>query len=272
MICFPNAKINLGLRITEKRTDGFHNIETVFYPIGWNDALEVVESPNSSRDFTLHLSGLPIDGAIENNLLFKAFSLIKEIKSLPEITVYLYKNIPMGAGLGGGSSDCAFFINLLDTQFNLNITEAERTNIARKLGSDCAFFIKNKPVFAQGKGDKFKQLDIDFSEYYIAVIYPGIHCDTKTAYSLLSPQKQNVALTEVIKKHPLQWKNILLNDFEPSVFKNYPLIGHIKDELCAAGAFYASLSGSGSSVFGLFEKLPQIGKLTSHMHYISKML
>ena len=147
MICFPNAKINLGLNITEKRTDGFHNIETVFYPIGWNDALEVIVNQESKQEFNLHLSGLSISGNIEDNLLYKAYQIIKQTKALPHIDVYLHKTLPMGAGLGGGSADAAFFINLLNDQFQLNFTEAERIDIARQLGSDCAFFIKNTPVY-----------------------------------------------------------------------------------------------------------------------------
>jgi len=149
MICFPNAKINLGLNITEKRSDGFHNIETVFYPIGWNDALEVIVADSDSTlksnhisEFNLHLSGLAISGNMEDNLLFKAYQIIKNIKPLPGVDVYLHKTLPMGAGLGGGSADAAFFINLLNEQFKLQFTEVERIDIARQLGSDCAFLLK----------------------------------------------------------------------------------------------------------------------------------
>jgi 4-diphosphocytidyl-2-C-methyl-D-erythritol kinase len=155
MICFPNAKINLGLRITEKRSDGFHNIETVFYPVAWNEALEIVENKKSELEFNLHLSGLPINGNTTDNLLFKAYHLIKAKVSIPHIDVYLHKTLPMGAGLGGGSADAAFFINLINTQFNLGLSKEIKLEIAKQLGSDCAFFIENTPVLATEKGDVF---------------------------------------------------------------------------------------------------------------------
>src|ERR1700752_2903424 len=180
MICFPNAKINLGLNITEKRPDGFHNIETVFYPIKWNDALEVIDLSTklntiNQKEFNLHLSGIPINGNLEDNLLYKAYQLIKKETTVPFVDVYLHKNLPMGAGLGGGSSDAAFFINLMNEQFTLNLSETKRLEIAKQLGSDCAFFIRNKPVFAYEKGDVFKEVDLDLSQYYIAIVYPNVH-------------------------------------------------------------------------------------------------
>ena len=272
MICFPNAKINLGLYITGKRPDGFHNIESVFYPIGWNDALEVTESPDASTDFGLHLSGIPISGKPEDNLLYKAYRLLKEKRALPKIDVYLYKALPMGAGLGGGSADCAFFINQLNTQFGLGLSEEERLNIARPLGSDCAFFIKNKPVYAYEKGDVFTDLALDLSAYYIAVVFPDVHSNTKEAYSLVKPAKPKTSLLETIQQPVHTWKNSLVNDFETSIFARYPVVEKTKQDLYTCGAVYASMSGSGSAVFGLFEHMPEIGSLASFPHWLGKML
>ncbi len=272
MICFPNAKINLGLYITEKRPDGFHTIESVFYPIAWNDALEVIESPEAPTDFKLYLSGLPVPGTVEDNLLYKAYRLIQEKRALPKLNVYLHKSLPMGAGLGGGSADCAFFINQLNTQFDLGFSEEERLDLARPLGSDCAFFIKNKPVYAYEKGDVFKELSLDLSPYFIAVIFPNVHSNTKEAYSLVKPAKPLSSLLETVRQPVHTWKGRLVNDFETSIFAKYPLVAKTKQDLYDAGAIYASMSGSGSAVFGLFESMPEIGSLASFPHWVGRMM
>lgn len=272
MICFPNAKINLGLSITEKRPDGFHNIESVFYPIAWNDALEVIESPEAAADFTLRLSGLPVPGTVEDNLLYKAYTLLSAKCALPKLTVYLHKALPMGAGLGGGSADCAFLINQLNTQFGLGLTEEERLGLVRPLGSDCAFFIKNKPVYAYEKGDVFKELSLDLSAYHIAVIFPNVHSNTKEAYSLVKPAKPSSSLLETLQQPIRSWKDKLVNDFEASIFAKYPVVEQTKQDLYKAGAIYASMSGSGSAVFGLFEHAPEIGSLASFPHWVGRML
>jgi len=271
MICFPNAKINLGLNVIEKRSDNFHNIETVFYPIDWCDALEVIETKNLDSDFNLNLSGITIDGNIEDNLLYKAYHLINKIKPLPNVTVYLHKALPMGAGLGGGSADAAFFINLLNQQFELNLSEAQRLEIARPLGSDCAFFIHNKPVFAQERGDVFNPVELDLSRYYIAVIYPDVHSNTKDAYSLVKPAKPTKSIIEIIKQPVETWKNELVNDFETSIFSKYSNVEKTKHKLYDLGAIYASMSGSGSAVFGLFDTLPVLSGLDHFPHWIGKM-
>ena len=271
MICFPNAKINLGLNVTEKRSDGFHNIETVFYPIGWNEALEVIVNKDSQEEFNLHLSGIPISGNIQDNLLYKAYCIIKQTKALPHINVYLHKTLPMGAGLGGGSADAAFFINLLNEQFQLNLTETERVDIAKQLGSDCAFFIKNTPVYAEQKGDVFTDIKLDLSDLYISIIYPNIHSNTKEAYSLVKPQQPTKSLLEIIKQPISTWKKDLVNDFEKSIFSLYPTVEKTKHDLYELGAQYACMSGSGSAVFGLFEKEPDIKHLTQFPHWIGKM-
>lgn len=277
MICFPNAKINLGLTITEKRTDGFHNIESIFYPVGWNDALEVLSVDPSTplrvtkEDFNLHLSGLPISGNTEDNLLYKAYQIIRQTKTLPSIDVYLHKTLPMGAGLGGGSADAAFFINLLNEQFSLNFSESERLDIARQLGSDCAFFIKNKPIFASQKGDVFTDIELDLSHLYIAIIYPNVHSNTKEAYSLVKPHQPNRSLLDIIKQPISTWKTDLVNDFEKSIFSLYPIVEKTKHDLYELGAVYACMSGSGSAVFGLFETEPNIKHLSQFPHWVGKM-
>lgn len=272
MICFPNAKINLGLSVTEKREDGFHNIETIFYPVGWCDALEIIESTNANKDFNLHLSGLPIHGDLQDNLLYKAYQAIKKIKTVPQIEVYLHKNIPMGAGLGGGSSDAAFFINLLDSTFNLQLTSLEKTTISKTLGSDCAFFIDNKPVFAFNKGDEFKAVNVNLSQYYMAVVYPNVHSNTADAYSLVKPQAPIHSILKSIEYPINNWKTTLLNDFENSIFTKYPIVSQTKHDLYTCGALYACMSGSGSAVFGIFENEPDIKELNRFPNWIGKML
>jgi 4-diphosphocytidyl-2-C-methyl-D-erythritol kinase len=252
MICFPNAKINIGLNVVEKRPDGFHNIETVFCPVELCDILEFIEA----EEFTFSNSGLPV-GNNDQNLVVKAYHLLKEKFSLPPLSVYLHKVIPMGAGLGGGSSDAAFMINNLNKFFSLNLTEDEQEETARKLGSDCAFFIRNKPVFAYEKGDKFKEFDFFLPLYHILIVYPGIHVSTPDAYSAVKPAKPENKLIDLIEQPVHQWKEVIKNDFEISVFKKYPAIKEIKEELYNKGAVYASMSGSGSAVYGLFESVPE---------------
>jgi 4-diphosphocytidyl-2-C-methyl-D-erythritol kinase len=271
MICFPNAKINLGLRITEKRSDGFHNIETIFYPLAWNEALEIVENNESELEFNLHLSGLPINGSTTDNLLFKAYHLIKAKVSVPHIDVYLHKKLPMGAGLGGGSADAAFFINLINTQFNLGLSKEIKLEIAKQLGSDCAFFIENTPVLATEKGDVFQTIKIDLSHLWIAIIYPNVHSNTQEAYSLVKPQENEKSLVDIISQPIETWKTELKNDFEESIFSKYPIVKQVKTELYKSGALYACMSGSGSAVFGLFENKPSVNELTHFQHWLGKM-
>lgn len=272
MLVFPNCKINLGLHVVNKRDDGFHNIETVFYPVNWCDALEIVENKHSNEHFTFTASGIPIDGAPAQNLIHKAWEIIAKEKKLPAIKVHLHKNIPMGAGLGGGSSDAAWFINLLDKQFSLNYTEKEKTDIASQLGSDCAFFIKNTPLFAQGRGTEFSDLEVDLSEYFILLVYPNVHSNTKEAYNGLVPKRPANKLQTVLASPVKEWKKKLVNDFEPSIFKKYPQVKDLKEDLYAAGALYASMSGSGSAVFGIFEKEPMINLPVHYGSYLQKPL
>ncbi len=271
MLVFPNCKINLGLNILQKREDGFHNIETVFYPINWNDALEVIENSDSKLPFNLGISGIKINGNLESNLIYKAWQMISEKRKLPAIEVHLHKKIPMGAGLGGGSSDAAFFIELLNKKFELKLTEKERLAIASQLGSDCAFFIHNQPLLAQEKGNVFSQVKLDLSNFFILIIYPNIHSNTKEAYEGITPNLSKNNLKNIIEKEPIiNWKNTLINDFETSIFKRYPAIGELKKSLYKQGALYAAMSGSGSAVFGIFEKEPAIDFDANYLHCLQK--
>ncbi|MFC2111122.1 4-(cytidine 5'-diphospho)-2-C-methyl-D-erythritol kinase [Bacteroidota bacterium] len=258
MISFPNCKINLGLSVTEKRADGFHNIETVFYPVGLSDILEIIVSPNNRLLF--QTSGLEIDGDANNNLCVKAFELLKSKLNIPEVHIHLHKMIPSGSGLGGGSSDAAFTIKLIDDVHLLSLSEEEQINFAKKLGADCAFFIKNKPVFAFGKGDDFESIDLDLSGYYIVIVKPNVSVNTTLAYSKILPQKHLISVKDAIKKPISGWKDYLINDFEKVVFEEYPEIKNVKAKLYKSGAIYASMSGSGSAVYGLFDKKPEIDK------------
>lgn len=271
MIIFPNCKINLGLHVINKRADGYHDIETVFYPLNWCDALEVIENKELDKDFLFSQSGLPIAGTTESNLIYKAWKLISAEKKLPHIKVHLHKNIPMGAGLGGGSSDAAAFINLLTKQFHLHLSEDQKTKIASQLGSDCAFFTKNKTVLAKGKGNEFSDVSINLSKYYILLVYPNIHSNTKEAYEGLTPKIPQHSLKEILEKYSInEWRNVLVNDFELSIFEKYPEIKTLKETLYNQGAVYASMSGSGSSVFGIFEKRPKISFTNSYSFYLQE--
>lgn len=275
MICFPNAKINLGLHITEKRNDGFHNIETVFYPIQWNDALEVIENKNwkaTDNRCDLTCYGIEIAGDLQQNLIVKAYNLLAEKFDIPPVNIILLKNIPMGAGLGGGSSDAAFFIKQMNEIYDLKLNEEALFSMASSLGSDCAFFIKNKPTFAYEKGNVFKHCVVDLSKYTILTVFPNIHSNTQLAYSRVVPKKPNHELLKVIQELRIDdWKENLVNDFETSVFYHFPEIKKLKDELYEYGAIYASLSGSGSAVYGIFEKnkLPDLSLLSNYPYSLT---
>ena len=257
MICFPNAKINLGLNIVEKRSDGFHNIETLFYPINWCDTLEAIENKQyqkSGEKLKLTTSGIFIEGSTNDNIIHKAYKLLDAKYSLSPVKAHLHKALPMGAGLGGGSADGAFFIKLLNEKFNLSITREEQINFAKQLGSDCAFFIENKTVFASGKGDVFSEVKVDLSRYHLVVIYPAIHSNTAAAYKGIIPAKPNKSMQTILSSDIKTWKNDLVNNFEKTIFVRYPEIEKIKNTLYNKGALYAAMSGSGSAVYGVFEK------------------
>ena len=260
MIVFPNCKINLGLQILNKREDGYHNLATVFYPVGWYDLLEVVraeEQPAGNLAFSA--SGLPVSGDSSSNLCVKAYQLLKQdIPSLPPIQMHLHKIIPMGAGLGGGSSDGAWTLRLLNDLFRLQLSQEQLIGYALQLGSDCPFFIHNQPCYATGRGEHLEPLPFDLPAFHIAVVNPGIHINTGWAFSQLNLQELNARprpdLREIVQQPVSTWKDQLVNDFEAPVCKAHPEVAAVKEELYQAGALYAAMSGSGSTVFGLFEQ------------------
>lgn len=253
MISFPNAKINIGLYITEKRSDGFHNLETVFFPVGWSDALEIASSEN------LHFSasGIPIDGPAESNLVMKAYSLLKTDFELPPLRIHLHKQIPFGAGLGGGSADGAFMLQMLNKSFSLDITAEKLIDYAAVLGSDCPFFIRNKPVFATGRGEVMSEIKLNLKGLSLVLVKPAVEVATAAAFRNIIPQKPEISLSELIQLPVTEWKGNIANQFEFSVFKQYPEIEWVKNQLYDQGAIYASMSGSGSCVFAFFIELPE---------------
>jgi 4-diphosphocytidyl-2-C-methyl-D-erythritol kinase len=252
MILFPKAKINLGLQVVSKRDDGFHNIESVFYPIDLTDILEVV--PSSNEGIELQISGLLPDGDVSDNLVSKAYRAVASQREIPGVKVHLHKHIPMGAGLGGGSSDAASMVKTLNLLFDLNMSDSLMRDIVSPLGSDCAFFIESIPAFASGRGEVLEPLNLDLSNYHIGLIHPQVHVSTKDAYAGISVKPTVFDLKKLAQLPIDQWKDHVKNDFEDSVFKKYPTIEKAKKHLYDLGAVYASMSGSGSTCFGLFEK------------------
>jgi 4-diphosphocytidyl-2-C-methyl-D-erythritol kinase len=255
MLTYPNAKINIGLNVVEKRPDGYHNIETVFYPIGLCDLLEILPSESCS-DYSFSSSGISIEGDPENNLIVKAYRLLRSHYQFPAVDISLVKQIPFGAGLGGGSSDAAFALKAINELFELKITPKKLELLASKLGADCPVFIKNKPVFATGIGNVFTPVQLSLKGKFLLLVKPDIHVSTPEAYSLVVPQKCETSLIENIKQPISEWKATIKNDFEKSVFAKYPEIEKIKNKLYDMGALYASMSGSGSSVYGIFDAEP----------------
>ncbi len=259
MITFPNAKINLGLQVVEKRPDNYHNIETIFYPIHLEDAIEVVPLADADREYDLKVYGTPIKGSPEDNLAVRAYKLLKRDFDLPPIHIYIYKHIPMGAGLGGGSADAAFMLKLLNEKFALNLGVEELEGYAACLGSDCPFFIRNRPVFATGTGNVFTPIELSLKGYYLVLVKPDIFVSTRDAYASVVPRQPERHLPELIKHSIEEWRELIVNDFEQSVFRFHPEIAAIKDKLYDMGAVYASMSGSGSTMFGIFtESVPYV--------------
>lgn len=253
MLTFPNAKINLGLNITEKRPDGYHNLETVFYPIPLEDALEINILNAGNEKFRLHQAGMQIEGEAEKNLVVKAYKLLDEQFSLPPIDIHLFKQIPSGAGLGGGSADAAFMLKLLNEKFELSLSDDALEEYAARLGADCAFFIRNRPTYAEGIGNLFSPITLSLKGYQIWLVKPDIFVSTRDAFAQIKPHRPQVSLKKIIQLPIGQWKEQMVNDFEESVFPQFPAIGEIKEEMYRMGAVYASMSGSGSSVYGLFK-------------------
>ena len=255
MIVYPNAKINIGLNVVEKRPDGYHNLETGFYPIKLQDALEIktIESNVPSCGYSLKVSGTLLDGSPDDNLVVKAYKLLKKEFDLPPVSMYLYKHIPTGAGLGGGSSDAAYALKVLNEKYSLSLSDERLEAYAAENGADCAFFIKNNPVFATGIGNIFSDIKLNLTGMTLVLVKPDIFVSTRDAYSNINPSAPKVSLKDLLSEPVTSWKDTVFNDFEKSVFPKYPEIAAIKDKLYDMGAVYASMSGSGSSVYGIFE-------------------
>jgi 4-diphosphocytidyl-2-C-methyl-D-erythritol kinase len=258
MITFPIAKINLGLNVVEKRPDGYHNLETVFYPVSITDALEVypmaLEFP-SAVDCDLKVTNITIDGDEQRNLVVRAYNLLKaDFPTLPRIHAHLFKGIPTQAGMGGGSSDCGFMITLLNDMFKLGLTSQQMIDYAARLGADCAFFILNRPCYAEGIGEKLQSIELNLKGWYLSLVRPDIPVPTREAFALIKPHHPKVCCREVVKLPVEQWRDKLTNDFEYSVFSAHPELGAVKDRLYQLGATYAAMSGSGSALFGLFRE------------------
>ncbi len=257
MIRFPNAKINIGLQVVAKRSDGYHDLETVFYPVSMSDVLEIIPSEQTA----MHHSGLRIAGDSFSNLCLKAFELMHSLYNMQPVAMYLHKIIPMGAGLGGGSSDAAFTLSMLNEFFHVGLEESVLKELALKLGSDCPFFLMNKPAFATGKGELLTAVSFSLKGYHLAIVIPAVHVSTKEAFSLMKPAVPKIRLDELILQPVEEWKNLIVNDFEKTLFPLYPVIGEIKKDLYLSGAVYASMTGSGSAVYGIFKSKPVLPPL-----------
>lgn len=254
MISFPNCKINLGLNIIRKRDDGYHDIESVFYPLPLTDCIEIIKS----TDFHFSATGLTVNGTLEENLCVRAYRLLqRDFPELPAVTMHLHKVIPMGAGLGGGSANGAFMLKLLNEKFHLKLSTEKLLDYSLRLGSDCPFFIVNKPVIATGRGEIMQAISLDLSAYSFLLVNPGIHINTGWAFSAAyakAPAEANKSIRDIISQPVESWKNELVNDFEVPVCAHHPSLQSIKENLYNAGAVYASMSGSGSCFFGIFPK------------------
>ena len=264
MITFPIAKINLGLNVVERRPDGYHNLETVFYPVNIKDALELTMMNTkfpSPVDCDIKVSNLNVEGDEQRNLVVRAYQLLKcDFPQMPRVHAHLYKVIPTQAGMGGGSSDCAYTIRLLNEMFTLGLTEQRMIDYAAQLGADCAFFILSRPSYAEGIGERLVPVSLDLSSYYIGVVRPDLPVSTREAFSLIKPVKPAKCCRDVVLQPIETWRDELSNDFEQSVFALHPEIEAIKQRLYNLGAVYAAMSGSGSAVFGIFQDPIEISK------------
>ncbi|HDP75210.1 MAG TPA: 4-(cytidine 5'-diphospho)-2-C-methyl-D-erythritol kinase [Bacteroidales bacterium] len=259
MIFFPNAKVNLGLNIVRRRPDGYHDIETLFYPVkGLCDILEVVATNGEGNSIEFTQTGIGIDCDTENNLCVKAYRLLAQRCGMPHVKMHLHKLIPMGAGLGGGSADAAFALKALNSFLKDPLSNDNLMALASELGSDCPFFITNTPSIGRGRGELLEPANIDLTGYWILLVNPGIHISTKETYESSNPKPWDNPIGKIVNLPVSDWPNRLVNDFEKSVFPKYPLIERVKDELYSMGAVYASMSGSGSTVFGIFKRKPEI--------------
>ena len=274
MVLFPNCKINLGLHVIRKRNDDYHDIETVFYPVPFQDALEVIQNDEpGEKNIQFSTSGLTVQGKNEDNLCIKAYQLLKkDFSQLSPIKLHLHKTIPTGTGLGGGSADGAFTLKLLNQKFDLGLSTEQLLDYALQLGSDCPFFIINKPCYATGRGEVLETIQLDLSPYKLIIVNPGIHVSTVEAFSLITPTLPSGSIKKIIHQPIESWRTGLKNDFEEPVFKKYPEIKQIKDELYKAGAVYASMTGSGSTVYGILEKNIKMNLVFPENYFIKELI
>jgi 4-diphosphocytidyl-2-C-methyl-D-erythritol kinase len=256
VISYPNAKINLGLNVVRKRPDGYHDIESVFYPVPWRDILEIVPEKQGKGKVTFTSSGIEIPSNGTPNLCEQVYHLMHEEFDLFSIKLHLHKIIPIGAGLGGGSADAAFAATMLNQMFELGLSNERLEEIVFRVGSDCPFFVANEPAFVSGRGDVLEKFEIDLSGLWIVLVNPNIHIGTKEAYSRIKPAIPAEGLRELLSEDVTDWKGWVRNDFEQSIFPTHPTISKLKEELYQMGAVYASMTGSGSTVYGLFEECP----------------
>lgn len=251
MVSFPPCKINLGLNITGKRADGYHDIVTCFYPVPWSDVLEIIHA----KDFTFSSSGLPVPGPTAENLCVRAYEALKKDYPLKPVAMHLMKNIPTGAGLGGGSSDGAYALRMLNEMFDLSIADEKLKAYASGLGSDCAFFLANKPMIGTGRGDVLSAVAVSLKGRYLVIVKPEVQISTAEAYAGVMPRRPALELRQVLENSPVsEWRKFVNNDFESVIFRKFPVIEALYQKLYAFGATYASMSGSGSSVYGIFEQ------------------
>lgn len=280
MVLFPNCKINIGLNITSKRNDGYHNIQTIFFPVRWYDVLEVIDNPNQkssdnnnkTASFQLQVSGIAVPGNASDNICIKALELLrKDFPSIPAVDIFLHKTIPSGAGLGGGSADGAFMLKLLNEKYKLNLSTTQLIQYAAQLGSDCAFFVYNQPCFATSRGEILEPIQLDLSAYTLVLINPGIHVNTGAAFSAITPAEPAQSLKEIIQEPITNWKALITNDFEQAVFQQHPELKTIKAQLYDHGAVYSAMSGSGSTIYGFFPA-NAVPAMTWNDNYIQKIV
>lgn len=285
MKVYPFAKINLGLNIVRRRDDGYHDIETVFYPIPLRDALEVLPpdgegtgagcalTVTSDDALTAAGCGLPErhDVTTTDNLVVKAYHIIRETHTLPDIRVLLRKSIPIQAGLGGGSADGAFMLKLLCAMFDINMPAERQRALATRIGADCPFFISGTPAYAEGIGDRLTPIDVDLQGWYIGIVKPPVAVSTKEAYAHVVPATPSAHCREIVRQSPDQWRGSLVNDFEASIFRRFPLLAKIKERLYDDGAAYAAMSGSGSALYGLFKSAPDLSAFDGMFVYSARL-
>ncbi|HUX58786.1 MAG TPA: 4-(cytidine 5'-diphospho)-2-C-methyl-D-erythritol kinase [Bacteroidales bacterium] len=258
MIVFPKAKINIGLRITGKRPDGYHDIETLFYPVNLSDALEFVTATDLLNADALTVTGINTGSKTEDNLIMKTVNKLRENYLFPWLRIHLHKAIPVGAGLGGGSSDAACLLKSINRWFELDIDNPTLKTIALELGSDCPFFIDSVPAFATGRGEILQTIKPVLTSYYLLLVNPGISINTREAYSNCKPERPSTTLLDLAELPATEWKKLIINDFEDFAFRKHPIIGEIEEELYSSGALFSSMSGSGSCVYGIFSDKPGI--------------